>query len=1047
MSAAPATTGSESRVQKIARFIVTQRAWVAVFLIASNLFFFYPILNAALTAAGIPLPGPAVRVDTEARAQWPDHPFIHAQDKFAGRFGTSSLVAIALVVKEDGAYSNIFSPETIAKINRITKRLDGRGYNSHTDEREELRYELEEQDLERKEIQKTLDQRYPPYPVNHYQINSVTHSGTRVIQIESTGDITSSLLMNEEPTTQEEAEAFGALVRQNPPFIYGRLVSRDQQGALITAGFVTDRLNSSETFRAVFNHVMKIKEGWSCEEEEIAEELCAEGDEWVVGWEPEEDANHDIFVSGGPILVGWILEIAFQIGLYVGLTIVTIFALLWVYFRRWHGVVIPMIAALSTVIWGLGFTGWVGITFDPLILVIPTIITARAISHTVQMAERFFEDYETMLPQIGDPQLAKVEVATVAMGELIVPGTLGIITDVAGLLVILVTSIPQLRDLGIFGAFWVASIIVTVEILHPVLICYLPAPKEHEHFLPNFMVRFTRALGNVTTHPRWKYVIAGGTIVLFVGSTYITLFYSQIGESRPGTPLLFPDHDWNVATAEIAKRFGGIDSLVIYADGDKKDASGDALPILRMEEFERWMETYTNLGTPVSVVPILRMAWRMNHYGDPKWLFVPKEQATVRQQLFQLRTNGPPGFLRPFMTDDGRDANISFYYPDHKGETIVRAVHASREFIKRNPIGEVIIRLDKDHAELDAPFFSYDSLVDKWYYMLDPLLPPRNHTLQVRIRGEDGTYSDREVHHRNGSLEMPEWIDEFRENAIYDYEDRRDSTEEDEVFTWPETLGDWDNESIDAWWEDKELGIRAIAVNTADLIVEDLKAIEGIPSYQPTNSWTRGVQFVMAGGLMGILAAINDEVERSHVANIVLIFLVIFVLHAVTFKSVPSGFIVLLQIMTATMLSLAYMAVAGLGLNINTLPVQSVGVGIGVDYAIYIVDRIRHEVVDTGDIDDAVRRAVRTTGMAVAFTATTIVGGIGLWSFSDLRFQAEMARLLSILMVINMFGALTVVPAFYSIMRPKVATALLSDEQLEALRMAREAERRKGLID
>ena len=177
------------------------------------------------------------------------------------------------------------------------------------------------------------------------------------------------------------------------------------------------------------------------------------------------------------------------------------------------------------------------------------------------------------------------------------------------------------------------------------------------------------------------------------------------------------------------------------------------------------------------------------------------------------------------------------------------------------------------------------------------------------------------------------------------------------------------------------------------------------------------------------------------------IFFVIFVLHSVTYKSVPSGFIILLQIATATMLSLAHMAVRGVGLNINTLPVQSVGVGIGVDYAIYIVDRIRQEVVDTEDIDEAVRRAVRTTGMAVSFTATTIVGGIALWMFSNLRFQAEMAQLLVILMVINMLGALTVVPAFYSIMRPKVATALLTEGQLDALEAHKELERQKGLRD
>ena len=76
-----------------------------------------------------------------------------------------------------------------------------------------------------------------------------------------------------------------------------------------------------------------------------------------------------------------------------------------------------------------------------------------------------------------------------------------------------------------------------------------------------------------------------------------------------------------------------------------------------------------------------------------------------------------------------------------------------------------------------------------------------------------------------------------------------------------------------------------------------------------------------------------------------------------------------------------------------------------------------------------------------------IVGGIVLWSFSNLRFQAEMAQLLSILMVINMLGAITVVPAFYSILRPKVATALLTDEQREAIRIQKEREIALGLRD
>jgi len=383
-----------------------------------------------------------------------------------------------------------------------------------------------------------------------------------VVQIEADGSITTDVLMQDLPESQDEADEMRALVRQNPPYIFGRLVSYDEKGALVTAGVVTDRLNNREVYMAVFDHGQQIKADL-------------------------ETDNVKIYVSGGPILAGWIITHAFEILLYVILTIATIFGLLWAYFRRWHGVLIPAVAAMMTVVWGLGFTGWMGITFDPLILVIPMIITARAVSHTVQMAERFFEDYEVMLPRLGDPHRAKIEVATVAMGELVVPGTLGIVTDVAGLLAILVTSIPQMHNLGIFGAFWVASIIVTVEILHPILICYLPAPTEHEHFLPGFMVRFTRTVGNVTTHPVGKYVVGGITVVLFISSTYVALFHSKIGDAQPGTPLLWPDHEWNVATDQIATRFGGVDSLAVYADGDRPNASADAAPIQAMEDFER----------------------------------------------------------------------------------------------------------------------------------------------------------------------------------------------------------------------------------------------------------------------------------------------------------------------------------------------------------------------------------------------------------------------------------------------------------------------------
>ena len=113
-------------------------------------------------------------------------------------FGSSSLVAIGVVV-EDGT---IFTPERIQKIREITRRLDGVGFDSQTEARDALRDELEQKERRaRRRSARELDRKFPPYPVNHNQVHSLTHGSTRVIQIEADGSLTQEVLMKKPPKT------------------------------------------------------------------------------------------------------------------------------------------------------------------------------------------------------------------------------------------------------------------------------------------------------------------------------------------------------------------------------------------------------------------------------------------------------------------------------------------------------------------------------------------------------------------------------------------------------------------------------------------------------------------------------------------------------------------------------------------------------------------------------------------------------------------------------------------------------------------------------
>jgi predicted RND superfamily exporter protein len=149
-------------------------------------------------------------------------------------------------------------------------------------------------------------------------------------------------------------------------------------------------------------------------------------------------------------------------------------------------------------------------------------------------------------------------------------------------------------------------------------------------------------------------------------------------------------------------------------------------------------------------------------------------------------------------------------------------------------------------------------------------------------------------------------------------------------------------------------------------------------------------------------------------------FAAYFLMILTTYRSLGMAVLLITSLGTAALVSMAYMWAANMGFDVNTLPVQALGVGIGDDYALYIMDRVVRERRRGHDLAAAVRIAIQTTGMAIFFTGTTLVGGIAFWYFlSSLRFAADMSLLLSILLVTNLVGAILLIPAFTTLFRPR----------------------------
>ena len=662
------------------------------------------------------------------------------------------------------------------------------------------------------------------YGVNHYQIESLAHRTNRTLRVSAGGLMEMTPVMMGRPKTQADVDGIARIVHASQN-LYGVLVSLDNRAALIRASFIEGIIDHRKLFDEIQNKVVK----------------------------PFSDDNTEILVAGEPQLYGWVYQYAGQVYWILFATAVVAWVLLYLYFRDWKGALLPTISGLIAAIWGLGFIHLIGFSLDPLTLVIPFFITARAVSHSAQMHERYYEEYKASGWQ-------KEEAIVGSFAALFVPTLSGILTDALGVLAILLVPIVLLQKLALTASFWIAAIVVSELFLNPVVYWYLTAPEREmvERREKGAFQRWMNDVGAAVVSPTGRRIIIAVWVVIMLASP---LLFTRlvIGDSESVTPLLRRDSPYNSAHKEIQDEFGGIEPLIIVAEAKKPGAMRLPHNVKIFEKFQRYLERDPEVGASFSFVDVITTMAVFVNEGEPKWGVVPTDASRVSFLFGAFFQGTSYAETARFMDPDFNNTALFFYCRNHRGPTIRRIIARAQEFIKDNPL-------------------------------------------------EDA-------------------------------------------------------------------------------------------------------QFRLAGGIIGVLAAANEEMVRNDVILNVVGYVTIFLVVCLTYWSLAAGLYLIVPLLIANEVVNAYMGGRGIGINVQTLPVVTVGVGFGIDFAFYVVSRVREELATRGSIEDATREALRTAGKAVTFTALTMIAGILFWSFSSIRFDAEMGLLLALWMAVSFLASVTLLPA------------------------------------
>ncbi|MFM8408972.1 MAG: efflux RND transporter permease subunit, partial [Alphaproteobacteria bacterium] len=490
-------------------FLLKYKRAVALAIAAVTAFFLFSILWY-----------PGMRLNTDFFDFYPkQHPYIKIYNEFRRMFGSANILQVMVRVKPEGKYKDVYNPETLQKVDRITR-----------------------------EIIQTKG-------VVPYQVLSIASP-----KMKSINTFRGSIQIREVfypgvPQTQEDADRVKFAVYATKG-IHGVYVAEDDSAALATAGFWEEKLD--------FNYM----------NQRLAD-LKAK----------EDDANHEILITGFPYLFSSIMSYAPQVAWVFLLTFLSLSVLLWFYFRTWTGVWVPIFSGVLSTIWGLAFGTLLGFNLDPLVLVVPIFLTARALSHSVQSMERYHEEFYRLKD--------KDEAIKVSYGNLFAPAMASIITDGLGILLVAIAPIPLIQKVALFAAFWIVSIFISVVTLHPIILAYIDPPPQPTG---NEKLRLSDRIYNALTDAviwasegwrRWAVVLL--TLVLGVGS-FLLGRQLKVGDMSPGAALLFANHPYNRAYDYLNQHFLGANQLIAIADTKAPDQIKTEEPLQLMEEYGEQME-------------------------------------------------------------------------------------------------------------------------------------------------------------------------------------------------------------------------------------------------------------------------------------------------------------------------------------------------------------------------------------------------------------------------------------------------------------------------
>ena len=323
------------------------------------------------------------------------------------------------------------------------------------------------------------------------------------------------------------------------------------------------------------------------------------------------------------------------------ITLLLVSILLAVLYRNWVGLVTPIVAVVTALVWTLGLMGWMGVPLSMMTMIVPVFLIAVGTAYCMHILTTYLD--------CARHTSSRRKAILHCYAQMTLPTVLAVATTVIGLSSLLVNRIKSIHEFALFAAFGILSLLVILLSSFPALLMLLPPVKPYRvtENRRGVFHRWLQWIVRINLQHRKLSLLGMGSVAIFclAGTSLLSVETNPVGFFKANTVISQHFHD-------IYQDLSGSFPINVMMAADQRDYFEKPENIIRIEQLQNYLETLPGIDKSISFADYVKLVnYTLNEYALDAYRVPPKD-FQVRMAINNFKPLlGEDMFARHMSTD------------------------------------------------------------------------------------------------------------------------------------------------------------------------------------------------------------------------------------------------------------------------------------------------------------------------------------------------------------------------------------------------------------